>query len=304
MEDASPVDTAASPIVPELLSYVTELQDDLHVLIRHVTVRAEKASLPGRLAAGQIVSYVPTEPDFHAGLLVLAPEAVARDGPLLEQLYAAVDALTRLTAPADVTFIRLTCAFVESDVGASPRVWKARRLRRWAWASAVFGLPVFFVTVALLVHVSRGRRAVQQLERVRAEHQAVTNDFTVVCTASASGAVGQPDCPDDPAKGVPGRAGEQQRALCGRLREVELHMSIVRHELLTWNTISERLSYASPVSWPAPRFRPAGGLSEERWGSAELRTSITMTALTGFVLPMLLGLLGAILGRAAGRDME
>ncbi len=101
------------------------------------------------------------------------------------------------------------------------------------------------------------------------------------------GAASQPECGDD-------RAGQQQqRALCERLRDVELRMSIVHRELLVWNTISERLSYASPVSWLAPHLAPVGGLSEERWGSAELRTSIMMTALTGFVLPMLLGLLGA-----------
>lgn len=306
MEDASPEDEAASSsIAPELLSHVIQLQDDLRVLIRHVTGRADKAPPPGRLAvapgavaAGQIVSYVPADPDFHAGLLVLAPEAIAQDGALLERLYVAVDALTRLAAPANVTSIRLTRAFVEGDVNgeASSTVRaKARRLRRWAWASAAFGLLVFFAAVALLVHVDRGRRAVQQLERVRTEQQAVTNDFTVARAAASDAAV-QPECPDGRAEEAPGvqdRAGQQRRALCGRLRDVDLRMSIVHRELLVWNTISERLSYASPVSWLAPRFTPAGGLSEERWGSAELRTSIMMTALTGFVLPMLLGLLGA-----------
>lgn len=307
MEDASPVDAAASsPITSELLSYVTQLQDDLRVLLRHVACRADKSLVPGRVAVasgaaavGQIVTHVPASPEFHAGLLELAPDEIARDGALVEQLYLAVDTLTRLAAPADVTSIRLTRAFVDGDINgeASPYVRaKALRLRRWAWASAAFGLLVFFVAVALLVHVDRGRRAVQQLKRVRTEYRAVTNDFTVARTASAPGDAAQPDCPDRQAKDAQAlrdRAGQQHLALCARLRDVTSQMSIVYRELLVWNTISERLSYASPISWLAPRSAPASGLSGEEWGSAELRTSIMMMALTGFVLPMLLGLLGA-----------
>lgn len=72
-----------------------------------------------------------------------------------------------------------------------------------------------------------------------------------------------------------------------------LRTSIVYRELRVWNTITDRLSYASPVTWLSPRLAPVPGLSEEQWHSTELRTSAMMTALTGFVLPMLLGLLGA-----------
>ena len=39
--------------------------------------------------------------------------------------------------------------------------------------------------------------------------------------------------------------------------------------------------------------RPHDWLSEEEWESTELRTLILLAALTGFVMPMLLGLLGA-----------
>jgi hypothetical protein len=309
MQDGLPTD--ASSVAPELVSHVRQLQDDLRVLIRHVTLRADKSSLPSRLAlasmfeaAGQAVSHVPASPDLHAGLIVLAPEAIARDGKLLGQLYAGVDVLTGLAAPADVSSIRLTRAFIQDDgddeVLPSIRV-KARRLQRWAWASAILGLLVFFIAVALLVHVDRGRRAVQQLQQVRAAYETVMNDFTVARLASAPGAssgVGPSECRDEPAEGaaaprVQDRAGQQQLVLCGRLHDVQLRLSVVYRELLVWNTISERLSYASPVTWLSPRLAPVSGLSEEQWRSTELRTSVMMTALTGFVLPMLLGLLGA-----------
>jgi hypothetical protein len=58
--------------------------------------------------------------------------------------------------------------------------------------------------------------------------------------------------------------------------------------------ISGRLAYVSPITWLTPREpgRPTG-LSEEEWESSEVRTLILLAALTGFVMPMLLGLLGA-----------
>ena len=71
-------------------------------------------------------------------------------------------------------------------------------------------------------------------------------------------------------------------------------MKIIRQELRTWNLISSRLAYVSPITWLAPReLDRTTGLSEEEWESTELRTLILLAALTGFVMPMLLGLLGA-----------
>jgi hypothetical protein len=236
--------------------------------------------------------------------LALAAEEIARDRRLLEQLYTDVGALTRLAAPADVESIRLTQAFVRNDGGGSetPAYVRAtaRRLLRWTWASGLFGLLVFFAAITLLIHVDQGRRALQQLEQVRKEYQAVTDGFAVARTATAGtpGAAGQLECRDEPAEGpavlgTQSQATPQQHALCGRLRDVLLQMSIVHRELSAWNTISERLSYASPVTWLAPRPVPVAGLSEEQWHSTELRTATMLASLTGFVLPMLLGLLGA-----------
>ena len=42
-----------------------------------------------------------------------------------------------------------------------------------------------------------------------------------------------------------------------------------------------------------PRDRLQSALPEAQWGSSEFRASVNMAGLTGFVLPMLLGLLGA-----------
>jgi hypothetical protein len=280
---AATVAAAPEPAPPGLLAHVAELQDDLRVLIRYVAGRPDKPAAQAPLtmvpatrlvagdpaASGAPVSLVPAGLDLHAGLLVLAPEDIARDGALLERLYAAVDALTRLAAPADVASIRLTRAFVRPGEaeGCAPAVRaQARRLRRWAWASAAFGLLVFLVAVALLVHVDRGRRAVQQLELVRAEGQATARAAADTDRATPRG--------DAPASASP-------------------RLGVVRRELTVWNTISERLAYASPVTWLAPAPTPVEGLPEELWRSTELRTAIMMAALTGFVLPMVLGLLGA-----------
>lgn len=302
----------AAAVSPQVLSRVVRLQDDLRVLIEHVLgQRNRSAALTGgpvalepRLASTDQLAGAPAIPDFQAELLLLAPEAIARDGALLERLYVAIDALARLAAPADTDSIRLTHAFVrgEGDEDASPNVRaQARRLRRWVGASAAFGLVVFFAAIALLVHVDRGRRAGQQLEQVRADYQAVLHEMMVARTALSQGAPGAANdagCRERPAEDtatpdLQDRSRQQQHVQCLRLRDVLLRMDIVYRELRVWNTITDRLSYASPVTWLSPTLVPVPGLSEEQWQSTELRTSTMMTALTGFVLPMLLGLLGA-----------
>ena len=68
----------------------------------------------------------------------------------------------------------------------------------------------------------------------------------------------------------------------------------IRQELRIWNVISGRLSYVSPITWLTPgELSRATGLSGEELEFTELRTLNLLAALLGFILPMLLGLLGA-----------
>ena len=134
----------------------------------------------------------------HAALLVVAPEVIARDGQLLGQLYESLEVLTDLAAPANVKSIRLTRAFVgdeDEDLPGDTRS-QAQWLFRWARGSAVFAVLIFLATIVLLVHVDRGRRAVQQLEQIRTEYQAVANSLGVARAASsAAGGAADYDCP-------------------------------------------------------------------------------------------------------------
>ena len=192
---------------------VRRLQSDLRVLIRHFACWAEvigpvrpNGQRPGgarRLRPPRIA----LEP--HAALLVVAPEVIARDGRLLGQLYESLEVLTDLAAPANVKSIRLTRAFVgdeDEDLPGDTRS-QAQWLFRWARGTAVFGILVFLATILLLVHVDRGRRAVQQLEQIRTEHQAVANSLGVARAASsAAGGAADYDCPQPTAPPAAQRA--------------------------------------------------------------------------------------------------
>jgi hypothetical protein len=314
--ETGPVPAGPGPVVtPGAIARVRQLQDDLRVLMQHVAARIGRSDVPGPPAVaagaesgGPAAASVPAGFEVHAGLLVLAAEEIARDGVLLGQLYASIGALTRLAAPAEVASIRITLAFLRGGGAVDEEApgyaqAAARRLLRWARASALLCLFVFFAAVALLVHVDRGRRAVQQLEQVRAEYRVAADSFTVPRAGSSQGALGAAgaaaECRDE-LEGGPAAPGAQGRAApqppphsCERLRDVLLRMAIVYRELRAWNTISERLDYASPIAWLEPRFGPEAGLPEEHWQSTELRTTIMMATLTGFVLPTMLGLLGA-----------
>ncbi|MFL5161895.1 MAG: hypothetical protein ACJ8CZ_05535 [Microvirga sp.] len=301
----------ASDLTPKLdiVSLVRRLQSDIRELLRHVACQAESSVQVVPVTNGRAPppgSAVP-RPALapHAALLVIAPEIIARDGQLLGQLYESLAVLTDLAAPADVKSISLTRAFVWGDDEDLPGETRseARWLIRWARGSAVFGVLVFLATIVLLVHVDRGRRAVQQLEQIRTEYQAVANSLGVARAASsAPGGAADYDCPEPAAPpaahgpSAPAEAsrGSQARLLCAQMSDALSRMKVVRQELRTWNVISGRLAYVSPITWLAPREpgRPTG-LSEEEWESSEVRTLILLAALTGFVMPMLLGLLGA-----------
>lgn len=296
----SPNNPSDAPTRPGTLARVTELQDDLRVLVDHLTTGGsglrppgDALSLPGLGAA--------------AVLLSKPPDAIAGDPELLGQIYTSIAAMNVLVAPADVRSIRLTQAFVQGagvDGQSVAVAGEARRLMRWAWASASFGLLVFLCAIVLLVHVDRGRRAVQQHELVLKEFQAVAGSLALARTAAAAGASGG-EAEDAECRGIepsanPARPAaqdlsgiRQQRSLCVQLRTAMTRVAIVRNELRVWNTISERLSYISPIAWLSPATDPTGGLSQSQWETSELRTSVMMAALTGFVMPMLLGLLGA-----------
>jgi hypothetical protein len=279
---------------------VRSLQSDLRELMRHFAYReaaTDRAVPPGsapRLALGP-----------HAALLVVAPQVIARDGRLLGQLYESLNILTDLAAPANVKSIRLTRAFVGDEDEDLPGDTKsqARWLFRWACWSAVFAVLVFFATIVLLVHVDRGRRAVQQLEQIRTEYQAVTSSLGLARAASsAARGAADYDCPQPapplamhgPSASTEDGRGLQRHLLCARLSDALSRMTIIRQELRNWNVISTRLTYVSPITWLAPRkLDRTTGPSEEEWESTDLRTLIFLAGLTGFVMPMLLGLLGA-----------
>ena len=302
--NSSPTDL---PPGSDAVQRVRHLQSDLRVLIRHFACRAEASALSIPAANGRAVPPGSAAPRIalepHAALLVVAPEAIARDGRLLGQLYESLEVLTDLAAPANVKSIRLTRAFVgdeDEDLPGDTRS-QAQWLFRWVRGSAVFGILIFLATILLLVHVDRGRRAVQQLEQIRTEHQAVANSLGAARVASsAAGRAAAYDCPQPTAPpaahgpSTPAEQGGQGHLLCAQMADALGRLRIIRQELRNWNVISSRLAYVSPITWLAPQeLDRTTGLSEEEWASTELRSLIILAALTGFVMPILLGLLGA-----------
>jgi hypothetical protein len=226
----------------------------------------------------------------HVELLTKNSEEIERDDILLQQLCSSLDALTRLAAPATVSSIYLTSAFLHdetSSIASAEARLAARRLRRWALMIAIFGLLFFCSAVMLLIHVDRGRREIQQIEQVRDEYRLVIS------------AVDQRREPDLIAACLNGGAGSERVSAtvyepwCERLRDVEQRMEIARRGLGAWNIVSYRLADVLPVRWLGGADKGPADLSQQRWDASELRASAVMAGFTGFVLPMLLGLLGA-----------
>lgn len=292
--------SSAAPEGPSaVLSEVIALLSEFRVLLRHV-VRCEAPDADtGALFAnhsawaGEEDRATAFPPGIHAEILAREPEEIAYDERLLQQLYSGVRLLTDLAAPASVSSIYLTSAFLRDEMSsiASPEARSAaQRLRRWAIVTGLLGLFLFAVALMLLVHVDRGRREIQQLEHVRDEYKLVVSaiDQTHDPKLLTDCMNGSPE-----PEGFGHQTGAPRQPLCARLREAVERMQIVRTGLAAWNSVSYRLSYLMPIRWLGKGDALPAGLSPEEWASSELRASAVMAGFTGFVLPMLLGLLGA-----------
>jgi hypothetical protein len=153
--------------------------------------------------------------------------------------------------------------------------------------TAMFGVVFFSVAVMLLVHVDRGRREIQQLAQVQEEHR------LIISSMDQRHDPGQiVDCMKDLSAPQP-QWNLAYEPWCERLRDALQRMDIARRGLGAWNIVSYRLVDVLPIRWLGEWQPLPSGLSQARWDASELRASAVMAGLTGFVLPMLLGLLGA-----------
>jgi hypothetical protein len=286
-------DAPVSTAQPAALSQVASLLNAFRMLLLRHFLRPGVATAPAFTDPG---SEAPDRegmlslPGIHPELLTKTPEEIAADDVLLQHLCSSVGLFTRLAAPATVSSIYLTSAFLRdetSSIASSEATVAARHLRRWAMATAVLGLAFFAFAMMLLVHVDRGRREIQQLEQVRGEYRLVI---------AAVDQRHDPALLSDCLKGLSepvGQSGISSEPWCERLRDVQQRMDIAHRGLGAWNIVSYRLADVLPIRWLGERQPLPSGLSQAQWDASELRASAVMAGFTGFVLPMLLGLLGA-----------
>jgi hypothetical protein len=227
------------------------------LMLRHF-IRREASGSPvasNARSSGQGQEAPPFLPGVYLALLTKSPKEIAENDIFLRQLCSSIEVLNDLGAPATVSSIYLTSAFLRdetSSIASAEASLAARRLRRWAMFTAVLGLLFFFVAVMLLVHVDRGRREIQQLEQVREQYRLVIS------------AMDQHRDPDllkrcrqgpDPSGALAGMADEPW---CERLRDAE-QMDIAHRGLSAWNIMSYRLADILPIRWlHQPQPMPSG----------------------------------------------
>jgi hypothetical protein len=283
---------------------VRALQADAWLLVHHLARRQDRSLEAGSAGsaapAGGPTGGIAAIPDFRAEpaakLLTRAPEQIAASPADLAALLRLVDGLTARVRPGNVCSIRLTCAYIgtteNGNLPASVQV-EARRLGRWLGWIRCLGLLALAAAVMLLIHVASGQTILHELDQLSARREAALReiDATVDGQASAGSARGAAFCPEPrPAGWQPGSA--RQAALCGQLADLARKMDLTYQHLELWNTVSTRLAWVAPLYWlAANRGLVAGSDAEMR--TTELRTRTALAALTGFVLPMLLGFLGA-----------
>ena len=288
----NPTEPPATSATPCMVAEVEMLQSDLRLLMRHAARRRDRSV---RMPQPEAIS-------GYAGLLAARPADIAADPAKLQGLYEAVDALTACVAPANVNSIRLTCAYLKcSDMGAlAPGVQRDAWWVRWLnYAANAIGIIAFVLAVMLLIFVDEGRRNVQNLQ---AHHDKFLELVTAANDLRAGGQAngGAPAelwCRQDgetPPEHAPHNI--QEIALCNQMKDVLVKQGLDYVAIRNWNAEAERLTRLSPLDWFRREYLPPEQdaiPSREQWQTTELRTAIAMSALTGFIIPLLLGFVGA-----------
>jgi hypothetical protein len=298
--DSSPAAGDGRPDGAEL----APLLSDLRVLLLFVAVYQPRV-LAGRPAMTDPRA-VPAAADLasprtqfssviQVPLLTKTPAEIATDPNLLDQLYKTVAILSQTAAPASAGSIQLTGAFTGIELGVSspPEVAAfARRLSRWFVAMAGIGFAAFLLAIMLLIHTDQGRHAIRQLQELKLQYNQTVSSINDL-NAGGAGAGGGAPCPN-PGSPVRDRiAIARLQALCDELNDLSGRRQIIEQQLRGWNAVSDRLAYLTAMRWLGGARSLPAGLSEAEWTAAESRASAMMSTLTGVVLPMLLGLIGA-----------
>jgi len=275
---------------------VADLLGHLRLLLRFLArnqkgwdaVATAGRSIPGDTSGAGL----PTEICFD--LLSRTPEEISADNRQIERLYSSISALAAVAAPATVSSIAITSAFLRDEMRPSLPLaaqFAAQRLRHWASAVVLLAFAFFLLTIMVLVYADRGRREIQQLEQARSEYQLVLNtvhqshnpDLLANCRSAVP-----VEATSDP------RGGPGAQPLCDQLREAWYRMRIVRADLEAWNAVWSRFPVVPLGRLPQDsQNHPRSTPPELQREASELHASANMAVLTGFVLPMFLGLLGA-----------
>ncbi len=346
--------------------YVRELQRDGRLLLRYVARHVDRPLVQPGVGSWRGAAEYP-QPVAH--ILTSSPEAVSASGAQMEQLAVLVDNLAQRAAPASVTSIRLTAAYLRVPVeGLEPpkEVQKrAKRLKKLMLLIVAIAVLATLISVLLLAHVDSGQRSMRQLQAVRADlaetaermsdlpneaWMAPPDDVRRTVSARPQGEAYRGFCHPPSGEGPPARnssdnrmtsrdqtnhlaarrlpagteEGERAQALCSKHVQSLLREELVFRQLEGWNQRTERLYgmvrwiVGAPINFVRFTCRQAGlefcsGMAShaiatqgelwhtsmwygrslgEHWRRTELRTSSSISLLTGFVLPLLLGCVG------------
>jgi hypothetical protein len=310
------------------VAYVRDLQRDGRLLLRFVARRMDRPLGTAGFLAG--AEPAPDGTELAAHVLMEDPERIARDRNRFVALAACIDQLSRNAAPATVGTIRLTIAYLRiAGEGSEPPADVASRARKLRWMMRLIiaiAVAATVTSVLLLANVDDGRRAMQQLQEVRRDLSTTTIDLsklpdtawiihpgrsaTIAQRPVDSGNAPTPFlgfCMKDDTDGWRqpslSEPGARAQALCSSLYETALREALVFQRITAWNCRTHSiLTLGGLLSSDEGPEAPCGSLPERPrdpmasdgsdWHRTEIRTAGTISVLTGFVLPLLLGCVG------------
>lgn len=239
------------------------MQRDGRLLLRYVARRADKVFAGNSsVSSGGDRSLAGSDVLPRSHVLAMRPEELAKDQHALELLATTIDDLSRRAAPATVTSIRLTAAYlrVPAEDREPPDDVRKRASRIRGHMRIVIAVAILatIMSILLLAHVDDGQRAIRQLQDSRKEVADVqlrlsglrpnawypnvvqASEETFGIHLGEARTMTRPHrryCGGDEPTRVPadGDGGEVARALCEAFHQARLREALAFRRMDTWN---------------------------------------------------------------------
>jgi hypothetical protein len=281
-----------------LVKTMQQMQIDALILLKFLAGRSDKSVQLGCSPKKTETNDNTEERDkflkILSSVLAMPPEKLAADTEKVAFLFDAIDHLACLAYPATIESIKFTDAYTGlslSNISTNNKGFKLTKifLEKFIYILiALCTVVILGVSIMLMAHVVSGQKIMQTLQVFRQEQDDLLSRMTETLIPIQA-QFKQNNYYDNLCERKSDNEkyfNEAQANLCHRYDDLNKRMSLTYIGLQAWNVRSEAYADNSII-------KILQVSENDIWNRTELNTEITINQFSVYIIPMLLGFIGA-----------